>query len=338
MSPTLPIYADHARPLLVRDAEGRERPIETADDWRVRRDHILGALQAVMGPLPGAERRVPLDLRRGGSARVGRCTRTAISYASEPGDRVTAWLFEPAEMNAGPFPAVVALHQTTAIGKDEPAGVGGLANLHYGAELAERGYVVLCPDYPNFGGRKLDVYERGYLSASMKGVWDHMRGVDLLQALPFVDPSRIGAIGHSLGGHNAIFLGVFDERVRAIVSSCGFNAFPHYYGGNIAGWSHGGYMPRLASVYGLDLKRVPFDFPELIAALAPRGFFTNSPTRDENFALEGVRTSVEAARGVYRLLRADERLRAEHPDCGHDFPEAQRRSAYAFLDAVLTAR
>ena len=59
---------------------------------------------------------------------------------------------------------------------------------------------------------------------------------------------RIGVIGHSLGGHNAIFTALFDGRIKAVVSSCGFNAFPFYYKGNIAGWSHQGYMPRLSAI------------------------------------------------------------------------------------------
>ena len=86
-----------------------------------------------------------------------------------------------------------------------------------------------------------------------------------------------------------------------MVSSCGFNAFPFYYKGNIAGWSHQGYMPRLRARYGLDLKQVPFDFPELIAALAPRAFFTSSPLHDANFEVEGVRACIAAARPVYEL-------------------------------------
>ena len=84
-----------------------------------------------------------------------------------------------------------------------------------------------------------------------------LRAVDLLCSLPEVDPARIGVIGHSLGGHNAIFVALFDDRLKAVVSSCGFNDFRHYYKGNIAGWSHKGYMPRLREVYHLDLDRVP---------------------------------------------------------------------------------
>jgi hypothetical protein len=145
-------------------------------------------------------------------------------------------------------------------------------------------------------------------------------------------------IGHSLGGHNSIFTAIFDQRIKAVVSSCGFNAFPYYYKGNIAGWSHRGYMPRLRDTYQLDLKKVPVDFPELIAALAPRAFFTNSPLHDANFEVEGVRECIEAARPVYELFGVCDRLAAVYPDTGHSFPKAERERSYRFLDRWLAPR
>lgn len=333
-TPSLPVYPDHAQLLVTRTVEGDETPVTTPADWAVRRAHILAGLQAVMGPLPGGERRVPLDLKVVETFDGPKYERRRITYASEPGDRVPAWLFLPKDA-PGKRPAMLALHQTTAIGKDEPAGLGGKENLHYARELAERGYVVLAPDYPNFGEHKVDPYALGYASASMKAIWDNMRGVDLLQSLEEVDAGRIGVIGHSLGGHNAIYTAVFDERLGAVVSSCGFNSFPYYYGGKIAGWSHRGYMPRLRSKYGLDPKQVPFDFPELIGALAPRAFFTNSPVNDANFAVEGVRVCIQAAEPVYALLGAADRLKAVYPEAEHDFPTPQREAAYAFLAEAL---
>jgi hypothetical protein len=337
--PEAPAYPDHTKLLVVRAGSGAEQPVATPGDWRVRRAHILAHVQEVMGPLPGGERRVPLDVQTSATFDEPRYVRHKITFASEPNDRVPAWLLVPKEAGAGGrHPAVLCLHQTTAIGKDEPAGLGGKPNLHYAKELAERGYVAIAPDYPNFGDYKLDPYGLGYASASMKGIWNHLRAVDVLAGRADVDPERIGVIGHSLGGHNAIFVALFDERLKAVVSSCGFNSFPDYYKGNIAGWSHKGYMPRLKEVYQLDLARVPFDFPELIGALAPRGFFTNSPLHDSNFEVGGVRVCIASAEPVYRLLGAADRLKAVYPDAEHDFPPGARQAAYTFLDTLLTPR
>ena len=337
-SPALPIYADHTRLLVVRDAKGVDRPVTSAADWAVRRSQIVGNFEAVAGPLPGPERRVPLDVERGESVTADGVTRTRLTFAVEPGDRVPAWLLVPARRPDGRrAPGVLCLHQTTAIGKDEPVGLGGLPNLAYAKELAARGYVAIVPDYPNFGTYRVDPYALGYASATMKGIWNHLRAVDLLVSLPEVDPTRIAAIGHSLGGHNAIFVALFDDRIKAVVTSCGFNAFPQYHGGNIAGWSHAGYMPRLRSVYGLDLAKVPFDFPELLAALAPRAVFINAPTRDANFARIGMDACLDAARPVFTLLDAGGNLVDAKPDAEHDFPVTTRRDSYEFLDRAIGA-
>src|SRR6185369_1322999 len=76
--------------------------------------------------------------------------RRKITYQTEPGDRVAAYLFLP-PADGKKLPAVLCLHQTTKLGKAEPAGLGGLKNLHYALELAERGYITLAPDYPGYG-------------------------------------------------------------------------------------------------------------------------------------------------------------------------------------------
>jgi dienelactone hydrolase len=332
--PQPPPYADKAHLLAYRDADGLEHPIRRPAAWAKRRADILANMQLVMGPLPAPPRQTPLDRRVVSEERLTRFTRQRITFLVEAGDRLPAYLLIPNGLKAK-APAMLCLHQTTALGKAEPAGLGGNENLHYARELAERGYVTLAPDYPNYGDYQLDVYARGYASATMKGIWNHRRAIDLLESLPQVARGRIGVIGHSLGGHNALFLAAFDPRIQAVVTSCGFNSFFAYHGGDLTGWSHAGYMPRIATAYGKDAGQMPFDFSEVLAAVAPRAVFINAPLRDSNFAVAGVKDCVLAAQPVYRLLGAADRLAVRSPDCGHDFPLEVRQAAYAWLDHCL---
>jgi dienelactone hydrolase len=329
-----PVYPDRTNLLVVADADGKQQPVRTAADWERRRRHILENLQKVMGPHPEAGRKVELDVQFLEEVRLDRYTRKKITFAVEKGDRVPAYLLIPHERK-GRLPAMVCPHPTNALGKGVPANLGDKPNRGYAHELAERGYVAIAPDYPGFGDYKIDAYAMGYASATMKGIWNHERAVDLLQSLPEVDPERIGSIGHSLGGHNAMFVAVFDPRVKAVVSSCGFNIFPKYYKGNLKGWSSKFYMPRIASEYGNDPAKMPFDFPEIVAALAPRPFFVNAPVNDANFDVTGVKDCIDAASPVYALLGRKESLAAAYPDAGHDFPEETRKAAYEFLDRAL---
>jgi acetyl esterase/lipase len=329
-----PVYADKARLLVVRDAEGSERPVRTATDWARRREHILAAMQQVMGPLPDDSRKVPLDVKYTAEVKTAHYVRKKLTYAAEKGDRVPAWLLIPTERK-GKLPAVLCLHQTVAIGKDEPAGLGKNENLRYAVHLAERGYVTLAPDYPSFGEYRYDFANSPYQSGSIKAVWNNMRAIDLLQSLPEVDGERIGCIGHSLGGHNTMFTAAFDTRIKALVSNCGFTSFPKYYGGKLKGWTSARYMPLIASKYELKPEKVPFDFPDVVAALAPRAFLACAPLHDDNFEVSGVRDCIAAARPVYELLGAKEKLAANYPDCKHEFPPAVRKVAYDWLDRWL---
>lgn len=338
-------YPDHADLTTVRDA-AEPRPIDTAADWQVRRRDVLDGMQMVMGRLPRDEELGPLDVVERGREPLDGCVRLLVTYGAGPGQRVTAHLYLPDAGTgrgvvdaAGRRPAVLALHPTSPLGKLVVAGDGPRANRAYAIELARRGYVVLAPDYPSFGElADYDFHVDSHASGTMAAIVNHRRGVDLLVARPEVDAARIGAIGHSLGGHNAIFVAVFDPRIRAVVSSCGWDPFHAYKGGRLAGWAQDRYMQRVRELYGLDPDAMPFDFPEAVAALAPRGCFSSSPLRDDNFSAAAVAAAEPGIRRIYRLLGADDRLVVRQPDCDHDFPPEVREEAYAFLDRVLSER
>ncbi len=288
----------------------------------------LEALERVMGPAPPFD--VPVPWKTTGEWREDAYIRRHIVFQSEPDDFVPAWLLLPDRPHRK-RPAALCLHQTTGIGKDEPAGLGGSPSLHYAKELALRGWTALAPDYPNFGEYRCDPYARGYASATMKGIVNHARAVRMLAALPGVDARRIAAVGHSLGGHNALFLAAFDPRVAAVAASCSFTSFRRYKGGDLRGWSHAGYMPRIASEFGCDPARMPFDFSDVLALIAPRPVFVNAPLGDDNFSVEGVRECLDAVGSLFPAGR----LAAEFPDFGHGWPEPVRGRAWSWLERVL---
>ncbi len=293
-------------------------------DWQAACNRTLAAMQLVMGDLP-ARAKLPVDVVRLESEDLPGFTRTKITYQSEPGDNVPAYLLVPKRLKKR-APAMLCLHQTTSIGKDEPAGLGGNPDLHYAKELAERGWVTIAPDYPYLGENKFDPYKNGYVSCTMKGIVNHRRAIDVLESLREVDKQRIGSIGHSLGGHNTLFVAAFDKRIRIMITSCGFNSFRKYKGGDLTGWSGVRYMPLIGERYGNTWAQMPFDFPELLITLAPRPLFINAPIGDSNFEVSGVRDCVERALPVYeRLFGAKDKLVAAYPDAGHEFPRTDSR-------------
>ena len=326
--------------LVYRDRRGNAQAVESRSHWAKRRAEILRGMQSIMGPLPGREKRVPLAMSVTEETDCGTYLRRLVTYASEPGSRTPAYLLIPKPLLArrgGKARAILCLHPTDfKVGHGVVVGLGKTSYPAYASELAERGYVALAPAYPQLANYQPDIRALGYASGTMKAIWDNLRGLDLLESLPFVKHGGFGAIGHSLGGHNSVFTAVFDERIKVIVSSCGLDFFTDYYGGNPdvwkpeRGWCQLRYMPRLLDYAG-RLAEIPFDFAELIGALAPRMCFLSAPLKDSNFKWESVDRIAIAARPIYELLGKPDNLVVEHPACEHDFPEAMRTKAYDLL-------
>ncbi len=335
--------------LVYRGSDGQPTPVASPADWLRRRAEILDGMQRIMGDLPTRdERACELDVKIEEEVDCGSYVRRLITYASEPGSRVPAYLLVPKDLlpDAAPrkqqkAPAILCLHGTdNVVGHGVVVGIGNKPNRQYANELAERGYVVLAPNYPLLAAYQPDVQALNWRSGTLKAVWDNIRGLDLLSELPYVDAERFGAIGHSLGGHNAVYTAVFDPRLKVIVSSCGLDSYLDYYGGDEKvwqpekGWCQTRYMLRLAEYRG-RLEEIPFDFHELIGALAPRQVLLVAPKEDHNFQAASVDRIAAAARPIFELYQQPDNLRVEHPDGGHDFPPAMREAAYALFDRAL---
>lgn len=330
--------------LVYHTASGDVAPVKTAEDWAKRRKEIVAGFESVAGKLPGEDRKCPLDMRVLQEIDRGSYVLQTIEYSSEPGGRVPAYLAIPKKVTGQPgmkAPAVLCLHPTdNAVGHGVVVGLGGKENRQYASELAERGYVTLSPAYPLLAKYQPDLKSLGWQSGTLKAVWDNIRGLDLLDSLPFVQHGKYATIGHSLGGHNSVYTAIFDDRLQVVISSCGLDSYLDYYGGVDSvwlpekGWAQTRYMLKLTEYRG-RLAEIPFDFHELIGALAPRQVLIAAPLKDSNFRHDSVDRIVAAARPVYALLGAAEHLEVVHPDCTHDFPDDVREQAYALIDRVL---
>src|SRR5947207_4301564 len=96
----------------------------SVEEWQREREKILANVQLVMGEVPRDLQKIPLEMKVEDEAAVGELTRRKISYRTDAKTRVKAYLLIPRLAEGQKAAAVLCLHQTTRIGKDEPVGWG----------------------------------------------------------------------------------------------------------------------------------------------------------------------------------------------------------------------
>jgi dienelactone hydrolase len=295
-------------------------------DWPAHRAELRAAWEKVLGKFPAE--RAPLAVQREAAEDFPAYTRQKVSYAIEDGVREDAVLFVPKPVPAK-APAIVVFHPTL---KEHYAQVAGYDTSNpdklMGPQLAERGYIVLCPrcfifdDGADYKGNvaKMQARHPDWLGIT-RMTWDGIRAVDFLASLPNVDNARIGTIGHSLGAKEALYAAAFDERVKASVSCEGG------VGLALSNWHDVWYL-------GPFIKEPGFarDQHELLALAAPRAFLLiggGSADGDPSVPF------VDAARPVFKALGAEKALRFFNHGQGHKYPPAARAVAEPFLDEYL---
>lgn len=271
-------------------------------------------------------------------------SRLRITYSGLwPDHPVTAYLRIPRRLT-GPAPAVLCLHGHTA-----GCWLGKVWQDSTAAELARRGFVTLAPDAFPFGERRdrdWDQFEwengKGsshfwgertwFASLILNGqtlqglhVWELQRAVDVLGALPEVDPSRIGSIGHSGGGVNTLWIAAIDDRICCAVSSAGVQSY-----------SRIATRRNPVAVWNLCPILTVGDTPDLVGLVAPRPFLGIEGIGDGDFDAEYNREHVyPAAREVYRRCGAEDRLEQSIHQGGHDYHLEQRQLGFAWLERWL---
>jgi dienelactone hydrolase len=115
----------------------------------------------------------------------------------------------------GPFPAVLLVHGSGANDRDETYGPNKIfKDLAWG--LASRGVVVLRYEKRT----KLysaEIAQLQNFTVQDETIEDALTGVNLLNASPFVDHSKIFVLGHSLGGMLAPRIALQDTRIKGLI-------------------------------------------------------------------------------------------------------------------------
>lgn len=306
--------------------------------WEERRDELRREWEAIMGAIPAPAQRVPLATEVVSTEELADHTRVLLRYNVDRKTRVEAYLLVPKGAAAARSrPAMVCLHPTSKATIRTVVGLDGREQVHYALQLVRRGYVCIAPrnflwevdgqtwqqaaarvtaPAPATGGG-------GWKTGMARMTFDAIRATDALLERPEVDPRRVGTIGHSLGGKEALYHAAFDERIRAAISCEGG------VGLKLSNWDADWYL-------GKQVRSPAFarDNHEVMALIAPRALLViGGESADGAFSWP----FVEACLPVWGLYGAESRLGLLRHDEKHNFPAPgpTRERVWAWLDEQM---
>jgi dienelactone hydrolase len=270
----------------------------SAADWQNARPELMHQFRMSVGlePWPKYQSAAIRDYGEfsGNGYRVRK-----IAYTILPDCWATANVYFPDPLPERKSPAVLYVSGHDYVGVE--------AYRDHAAMWAKRGYVCLVFDtieqHDNPGEHhglyyrhRYDWISMGY-SAIGGELWNSVRALDILAGLPEVDTSRIGVTGISGGGALSLFLGMVDDRVRAIAASCGMSVYQHTL-------SSRHLLNHCDCFYPHNLFRR--DAGEFAGLIAPKPLLFCFATHDFLFSEDEYRTLYERTRKVYRWLGHEE--------------------------------
>ncbi len=209
--------------------------------------------------------------------------------------------------------------------------------------LARQGCAVFAFDQIG-NGTRLEEVRNFYLryphwSLLGKQVEDTLAAVEALEKIDFIDPKRIWLLGYATGGMIALHAAALDDRVAGVVSVGGFTPMrldPAARGtGGLARWSTWlPLQPRLASFIGQE-SRVPYDYHELLALVAPRRALVFAPKIDYQANIADVKACVREANKVFELLNGRGALEFHELDDYHHFSPETQQAVFEKLKPAL---
>jgi len=198
------------------------------------------------------------------------------------------------------------------------------------SNIVKAGFAVYLYDQIGFGTRLAEeselFYERFPRWSKMgRMVADVRWAVDALSELELIDSRRICVAGYSLGGTVGLFSAALDERISGIVSVCGFTPMrlnvPGKTAEGIYEYSHlHGLLPRLG-FFVKNETRIPFDFHDILAAIAPRPVLVVAPTMDQYASFADIQNCMAEVNKIYNLYRQNDKVELFAPEDYNRFSE-----------------
>ncbi|HEX3355443.1 MAG TPA: alpha/beta fold hydrolase [Tepidisphaeraceae bacterium] len=361
-------FAAHTSDDLLTDAN--HAPITSAADWEKKARGIQKSVQWMLGDeppmMPPGQGLFGFGPRRGpttGQSNPGQTVPNLVQWVIQRGGNSFGWLqpqagqtasrsinfgfnvhgdlYYPKDVAPGTkLPTVIWLH-----GYSYSLGYMWVYHndLHPILALVKAGYAVLAFDQTGFGSRINEAaafYDR-YPHWSQMGrmVEDTRTAVDALSKDALVDPQRIYLFGYSVGGNVALHAAAMDDRVKGVVSICGFtpmrsDSADKGMGGISRYVQEHALLPRVGFFIGKE-SRIPYDFNELLGVVAPRPVMVVQPTLDRDANVADVKSAVEQARKVYDLYHAGDKLSLDEPWDYNRLPEKTQDRIIAWMKTNL---
>jgi dienelactone hydrolase len=203
----------------------------------------------------------------------------------------------------------------------------------FGAQLADRGYIVYAPQNPYIGQDKFRVLQRKAnplgLSLFSFIVRQHERTLDWLATLPHVDPERMAFYGLSYGGKTAMRVPALVPRYCLSICSGDFNEWIRK---NVSLDYPSSYM--FSPEYEMPEFNLghTFNYAEMAALIAPRPFMVERGHDDGVGVDEWVAYEYAKVRRLYSRLKIPERTEIEFFAGGH---EIHGQGTFRFLQKHL---
>jgi len=310
--------------------------IEAPEEWEAKTDDVLNKITWVIGDLPEYDKIQKVALEN------ERTFREELSKAEiQIDDKLVAHLSYPAEKPAK-IPVVIYLHAyLDANGYDWSRGYGWSTSV--GERLARNGYLAVEFDQFGYGSRNgdcgIEFYaEHPEVSALGVMIQDVSKIIDAVSQLDWVDKDRIMVTGFSLGGMVGLYASVFDSRIKAVASTCGFASMRmDAHGKQTEGIMRYSHLRPTIPRMGLFLdneKRIPYDFHEILGLIAPRPVLILAPELDQDWFHEDVVACYDEASKIYDLYGTKENITLLSPNDFNRYPPKYQELVIDWLSEI----